>query len=478
MPSLILTGHPCIGKTTFAQLLASRALNHPSNTISHVIHIRESTACPDQTKAECYSNSNMEKNTRSSLKAEFDRAVMSCNSNGNGSTTSTSSTLVILDSLNYIKGYRYELYCISKAAGERHGVVWIMGSESDSVRSGVCSTSDELSKKRNANRKEVQQKKQQIVDHATRVLEEISNIENDGYYDNDKMMNELVLRYEPPDMKNRWENPLYKVNVGSVLPWGKDGTVQSNNKDDEMTNKKVDESSDDLLVTIQMKDMNVKDETSQSSSDTTPSKPTEKKSASGFKRRTKKSSAMMQQQTTSSKSELKVTRQFEAPAAPSSIPSSMASRNLKPDASEQSNGDGVVDKEKKKIEDVIDTILDSFLTDTAPLQEGMSTLNQISAESNVLNQVDNLTQRVNHDILKAQQKTASLSSAGVGGGRICIENGKRGQRYISLSKPLYMNELRTVRRQFLKWIAGHPMVDGTAEEDMVENYIAYIESNI
>jgi len=237
------------------------------------------------------------------------------------------------------------------------------------------STSDELAKKRNANRKEVQQKKQQIVDHATRVLEEISNIENDGYYDNDKMMNELVLRYEPPDIKNRWENPLYKVDV-SVLPWGKDGT--STSKDDEMKNKKEDESSD-LLVTNQMKDMNVKDETSQSSSDTIPPKPTEKKSASGFKRRTKKSSAMQQQQTTSSKSQPKVTRQLEAPAAPSSIPSSMASRNLKPDASEQSNGDGVVDKEKKKIEDVIDTILDSFLTDTAPLQEGMSTLNQISA---------------------------------------------------------------------------------------------------
>ena len=128
MPSLVLTGHPCVGKTTFAHLLAARALRHPSNTISNVIHIRESTACPDRTKAECYSDSHKEKTTRAALKSEFDRAV---NERGSGG-----STLVILDSLNYIKGFRYELHCISKAAGERHGVVWVMGSGSDSSRTG------------------------------------------------------------------------------------------------------------------------------------------------------------------------------------------------------------------------------------------------------------------------------------------------------------------------------------------------------
>ena len=145
MPSIVLAGHPCAGKTTFAHLLAKRALSR--STISNVVHISESTACPDQTKAECYSNSHMEKTTRAALKSEFDRAVVSSAANEEGSTT-----LVILDSLNYIKGYRYELYCISKAAGEQHGVIWVMGSKADGERRVGSSDSDIFAKQRNQDR--------------------------------------------------------------------------------------------------------------------------------------------------------------------------------------------------------------------------------------------------------------------------------------------------------------------------------------
>jgi len=463
MPSLVLTGHPCIGKTTFANLLASRALNHPSTSISRIIHIREATACPDQTKAECYTSSHSEKNTRASLKAEFDRAVTSSSSSGSGSNgTSVNSTLVILDSLNYIKGYRYELYCISKAAGEQHGVIWIMGSQSDNecVQLGVSSTSDTLAKKWNSHRKEVQLKKESGEDHATQILEGMSgDIELDGYYKDETMMDELVLRFEPPDEKNRWENPLYKVDVSSVLPWGKDGTLTHAVEDQDKTKVGKQENSNDDVIANQMKDLEVNDTTEPP----TPPAAVKKKSASGFKRRTRKSA---QQKL--------CTTEIAAPVAPTNIPSSMASRNLKSDTGAD-NTDAIDQTTKQKMEDVIDNILNSFLTNTARLQEGLSTISQVSADSNALNLIDNITQRVNNDILKAQ-KAASLS-AGVGG-RIFIDNGKRGRRTISLSKPMYVNELRTFRRQFLKWIAGHPMPSGTGEEDLVENYIAYIETSL
>ena len=461
MPSLVLTGHPCIDKTTFANLLALRALNHPSKSISRVIHIREATACPDQTKAECYASSHSEKNTRASLKAEFDRAVTSSSNNSGSNGTSINSTLVILDSLNYIKGYRYELYCISKAAGEQHGVIWIMGSQSDNecVQLGVSSTSDTLAKKWNSHRKEVQLKKERGEDHATQILEGMSgDIELDGYYKDDAMMDELVLRFEPPDEKNRWENPLYKVDVSSVLPWGKDGTLDTKveNQDKSKADKRDNEGGTDTVITNQMKDLVVKD--------TEPTLPAavKKKSASGFKRRTRKSA---QQKL--------CTTEIAAPVAPTTIPSSMASRNLKSDTAAD-NSDTTKEQAKQKMEDVIDNILNSFLTNTARLQEGLSTISQVSADSNALNLIDIITQRVNNDILKAQ-KAASLS-VGVGG-RIFIDNGKRGRRTISLSKPMYVNELRTFRRQFLKWIAGHPM-PSTGEEDIVENYIAYIETSL
>ena len=107
------------------------------------------------------------------------------------------------------------------------------------------------------------------------------------------------------------------------------------------------------------------------------------------------------------------------------------------------------------MEDVIDGILDSFLMNTAPLKEGTSTLKNNSADSNLINQVDNLTQRVNNEILKGQ-KAASLS-AGVGG-RIFItlsngsgsgDGGDKQRRGMNLSKALYMNELRNFCRQFV-----------------------------
>lgn len=92
MPSLILTGYPSSGKSTVAEMLKERALLLPS--IQAVEIINEATACPDWTKQECYATSLAEKQTRAALKSAFDRAV----------ATSNKKTLVVLDSLNYIKG--------------------------------------------------------------------------------------------------------------------------------------------------------------------------------------------------------------------------------------------------------------------------------------------------------------------------------------------------------------------------------------
>ncbi|KAL3767840.1 hypothetical protein ACHAWU_007318 [Discostella pseudostelligera] len=404
--------------------------------ISHVIHIRECTSRPDQTKAECYSNSHTEKSTRAALKSEFDRAVMSkkndAESRSDGDNRrSSGSTLVILDSLNYIKGYRYELYCISKAAGERHGVIWIMGSSSDGDANqtmGATSASDELAKARNRQRRDV------------------NDDDPDGYYQDDETLDALVLRYEPPDDKNRWENPLYKVDVTSVLPWGKDGTLVIPADDDTNSNTQ--------LKTNPKEDSNVKEPIENDP------KPV-MQSASGFKRRSKKTTASVQHPVTS------------IPTPQSKVPSSMASRTAVASSTTE-----LCNSKKQKMEDVIDEILDSFFISTAPLQEGMSTLKLVSAESNVLNEADSFTQRINNEILLAQKMAIAQSETSTSGmKRITIENGKR-QRTMKLSKPLHMDELRNCRRQFLKWISTHPMQAGTMEEDIVEVYISFIESNV
>jgi hypothetical protein len=53
-----------------------------------------------------------EKNTRAKLRTETDRHL-------------GKHTTVILDSLNTIKGYRYELWCMARAAATRCCVVWV-----------------------------------------------------------------------------------------------------------------------------------------------------------------------------------------------------------------------------------------------------------------------------------------------------------------------------------------------------------------
>ena len=57
-----------------------------------------------------YIDAAAEKITRGGLKSRVDHAL-------------NAKTLVILDSLNYIKGFRYELYCSCRAEGTQHCVV-------------------------------------------------------------------------------------------------------------------------------------------------------------------------------------------------------------------------------------------------------------------------------------------------------------------------------------------------------------------
>ncbi|PWS20847.1 hypothetical protein DKP78_26660, partial [Enterococcus faecium] len=77
---------------------------------------------------------------------------------------------VILDSLNYIKVYRYELFCLIKHAQTPHCLVY-------------CLTSAEVSSGWNKSRESSAQYTQEILDA-------------------------LVLRFEAPDSRNRWDSPL------------------------------------------------------------------------------------------------------------------------------------------------------------------------------------------------------------------------------------------------------------------------------
>mmetsp|Transcript_42260 Transcript_42260/g.165016 ORF Transcript_42260/g.165016 Transcript_42260/m.165016 type:complete len:145 (-) Transcript_42260:2335-2769(-) len=85
MPLVVVCGVPASGKSTLSRLLCAE-LNNTGKTISHIVS-DDDCGLP---RNEMYRNSAAEKQTRSLLKASIQRKL-------------TSQTVVIADSLNYIK---------------------------------------------------------------------------------------------------------------------------------------------------------------------------------------------------------------------------------------------------------------------------------------------------------------------------------------------------------------------------------------
>ena len=118
-------------------------------------------------KDKCYTDSLQEKILRARLKSSAEKLL-------------TPESVVILDSLNYIKGYRYELYCASKHARTTFCVL-------------LCNTPVETAKEWNSSRESSQSYSPQVLDA-------------------------LVMRFESPDSRNRWDSPLFTLYPDDPLP--------------------------------------------------------------------------------------------------------------------------------------------------------------------------------------------------------------------------------------------------------------------
>uniref|UniRef100_A0A7N6BJV8 Protein KTI12 homolog n=1 Tax=Anabas testudineus TaxID=64144 RepID=A0A7N6BJV8_ANATE len=163
MPLIVMCGYPCSGKTRRAEELKTY---FELNT-ERKVHIVGDGAL-DVQKNCVYADSQKEKDVRAALKAEVERKV-------------NKDDIVILDSLNYIKGYRYELFCLIKHTQTPHCLVY-------------CLTSDEQSSTWNTSRDAAEQYTQDIFDA-------------------------LILRFEAPDSRNRWDSPLFTILKDDVLPF-------------------------------------------------------------------------------------------------------------------------------------------------------------------------------------------------------------------------------------------------------------------
>lgn len=105
MPLIVICGGPCSGKTTTAEKIKDYLEKDKSKK---VILMNEENLGVN--KLDFYKDSTSEKIIRAKLKSNVEKNL-------------DDKTIVIIDSMNYIKGYRYELYCLVRTYQTRHCVV-------------------------------------------------------------------------------------------------------------------------------------------------------------------------------------------------------------------------------------------------------------------------------------------------------------------------------------------------------------------
>ncbi|VAI39210.1 unnamed protein product [Triticum turgidum subsp. durum] len=142
MALVVMCGQPCSGKSEAAACLAAALRSSVPDVTVRVID--ESSL--HLGRNESYKDMVVEKNLRGVLRSEVDRSV-------------SRDGIIIVDSLNNIKGYRYELWCLARASGIRYCVRQEKGEPS---------------------------------------------------YDSN-IFEDLARRFERPDSRSRWDSPLFEL---------------------------------------------------------------------------------------------------------------------------------------------------------------------------------------------------------------------------------------------------------------------------
>lgn len=169
MPLVLMVGIPASGKSTrakqLAEFLCARGVE-VQIVNEELLGLNKREYLADPTK---------EKIMRASLKSNVKKHL-------------DQSRVVILDSMNYIKGYRYELFCLAREAMTTLALVW-------------CDTHRETAK--------------QWCEEAAKE-EESKGEARDPFPP--ELFEDYASRLEFPNPAKRWDNPLFQLRADEDLP--------------------------------------------------------------------------------------------------------------------------------------------------------------------------------------------------------------------------------------------------------------------
>lgn len=190
---IIVTGLPTSGKSTRARqlhdFLTQKLQSQPQAARQYTLHLVSDQSqsisrsvydlSPEKLPAHTRSANASEKDARAALSSAVKRAL-------------SPRDIVILDGLNYIKGWRYQLYCEAKNLSTPNVLLQI-GCPVDKARA--------VNEERLRKRQEAAEAGHDVTrdDEAPEGAYEVGNWEN------------LVFRYEEPNAMTRWDSPLFTL---------------------------------------------------------------------------------------------------------------------------------------------------------------------------------------------------------------------------------------------------------------------------
>ncbi|KAG5292369.1 toxin-insensitive protein [Histoplasma ohiense] len=204
MPLIILTGYPCSGLSYRANQLStllSSIQDSLTATIAskgrykfHVVHSHD-----ESHPRTVYDTARSEKEARAVVYGRVKRAL-------------GKDTFVIVDGMNYIKGWRYQLWCESKAAETTCCVVHvgtpiaqcIVNNESRIREREMKKGGEDVGERDGAG---ANQEPEAEVDRHSH------SISDDEEPYPPELLQNLIFRYEEPTTHSRWDKPLFTV------PW-------------------------------------------------------------------------------------------------------------------------------------------------------------------------------------------------------------------------------------------------------------------